>query len=98
MPKLKCPCGFVHDLSPIPDEGWITVRDKDYEQLIETEVELHGTNPVEAQRSTSTEARYDQLMSVITGLHGLLYRCPECGRIMWKLEGSEQFRVYAPES
>jgi hypothetical protein len=30
VPKLVCPCGFVHDLSPIPDDGWVTVRDRDY--------------------------------------------------------------------
>ena len=35
--KLACKCGYVHNLSPIPDEGWVTVLDKDYEQLIEAE-------------------------------------------------------------
>ncbi len=39
MPKLTCKCGYVHNLSPIPDEGWITVLDKDYEQLIEAETD-----------------------------------------------------------
>ena len=29
MPKLACPCGFVHDLSPIPDDGWTTISDRD---------------------------------------------------------------------
>ena len=37
MPKLTCPCGFVHDLSPIPDHGWKTVRDVDYDELLEAE-------------------------------------------------------------
>jgi hypothetical protein len=45
MPKLPCPCGYVHDLSPIPDGGWITVRDSDYEELGEgvlSATERHG--------------------------------------------------------
>lgn len=37
MPKLVCKCGYIHNLSPIPDEGWVAVLDKDYEQLIEAE-------------------------------------------------------------
>ena len=35
MPKLPCPCGYVHDLSPIPDAGWLTVSDRDYDRLVE---------------------------------------------------------------
>ena len=27
MPKLACPCGFVHNLSPIPDDGFRVFRD-----------------------------------------------------------------------
>ena len=37
MPKVLCPCGFVHDLSPIPDDGWVTVKDRDYESLVAAE-------------------------------------------------------------
>ena len=37
MPKLACPCGYVHDLSPVPDAGWVTVRDRDFERLVELE-------------------------------------------------------------
>ena len=25
MPKLHCPCGYVHNLSPIPDAGLMTI-------------------------------------------------------------------------
>jgi len=45
MPKLPCPCGYMHDLTPIPDHGWITVRDRDYEELGEKVLdatERHG--------------------------------------------------------
>lgn len=42
MPKLLCKCGYIHNQSPIPDEGWVTVLDKDYEQLIEAESVLEN--------------------------------------------------------
>ncbi len=31
MPKIRCTCGYVHDLSPIPDKGFVVVRDEDVE-------------------------------------------------------------------
>jgi hypothetical protein len=34
MPKLFCPCGFTHDLTPIPDMGWQTIRDMDIEKYV----------------------------------------------------------------
>ena len=37
MPKLTCPCGHVHDLSPIPDDGWLTVRSREYDDLMDAE-------------------------------------------------------------
>src|SRR5687767_2515963 len=51
MPKLRCPCGFVHDLSPIPDDGWVTVRDRDYEGLLAAEAERERLGaPARTQR------------------------------------------------
>jgi hypothetical protein len=32
MPKLGCPCGFIHDLTPIPDDGWVTIPDADMDK------------------------------------------------------------------
>jgi hypothetical protein len=37
MPKVLCPCSYVHNLSPIPDDGYVVVRDKDFEQLMDAE-------------------------------------------------------------
>ena len=34
MPKLACPCGYVHDLSRIPDLGWVTIRDTSFEEVL----------------------------------------------------------------
>jgi hypothetical protein len=66
MPKLACPCGFVHDLTPIPDDGWVTFPDVDMEQ------------PEDRRR------------------RGLLYECPQCGRIMWKKPGSDRYDIFLP--
>ncbi len=40
MPRLLCPCGFTHNLSAVPDDGWNTIRDKDYEGMVRFECEL----------------------------------------------------------
>jgi hypothetical protein len=83
MPKLVCPCGFVHDLSPIPDEGWVTVRDVDYEALVASERLVPGSGegtPSEFVRRT-----------------GRLYECPECGRVMWERPGESEFRIFRPD-
>ena len=72
MPLLGCPCGHIHDLSLIPDDGWITLRDQDYEELGE-------------QALNATERQ------------GLLYECPNCGRLLWLAPGSKFFRTFIPE-
>jgi hypothetical protein len=83
MPKLKCPCGFVHDLSPIPDAAWITVRDRDYEALVEAE-----------RRSDANNSG----PRAFVRLTGRIYECPECRRIMWEKAGHEGFVVFRPEN
>ena len=82
MRKLACPCGYMHDLSPLPDGGWVTVRDRDYEDLVEAEVAKHFGHPDGIRRSL--------------GLTGLLYLCPECGRLMWQRPGEEAVRGVPP--
>jgi hypothetical protein len=83
MPKLVCPCGFVHDLSPIPDEGWVTVRDVDYEALVASERAGPGSG--------------ESAPSMFVRLAGLLYECTECGRLMWKKPGKSEFRIFRPD-
>jgi hypothetical protein len=80
MPKLKCPCGYVHNLSPSPDDGWITVRDGEYESLIEDEIaSRRGDNNAENR---------------VTEYCGQLYECPECGRLMWEKPNQDVFTIY----
>jgi hypothetical protein len=75
MPKLACPCGFVHNLSPIPDDGWVTVRDADLEGLLTAE-------PRASQDPAKLSPRQ---------LYGSLYECPRCGRDMWEKPGEGTF-------
>ena len=30
-------------------------------------------------------------------LHGRLYACPKCGRLMWKQPNESEYRIYSPE-
>ena len=90
MPKLHCSCGYVHDLSPIPDEGWITVRDADYETLTAAEV-LASVDTVAAGQQGEPESSFVRVA-------GWLYECSQCGRIMWRRPGEVDFRSFKPDN
>jgi hypothetical protein len=96
MPKLACPCGFIHDLSPIPDDGWRAIRDKDLEAFIQHErAYAEGFHAPEGsvERETSRAGgREGMRMST------LFYECPKCGRIMWRKTRGGEFQIYAPEN
>jgi hypothetical protein len=81
MPKLACPCGFIHNLSPIPDHGWVTVRDAEYEANLQ------------AEREASRQEGENRTLQ----FQGLLYECPKCGRVMWEKPGQKGFAVYSRE-
>jgi hypothetical protein len=89
MPKLGCPCGFIHDLSPIPDHGWLTIQDENYEALIEAEAGRV------ADPSTSAADLADEKFRTMVGV---LYECPKCGRLLWEKPEAEKFRCYLPET
>lgn len=79
MPKIGCICGYIHNLSPIPDEGWVLVRDTDYEELLEVEarqVALSGAPSGTPHFDALVEARSRKL-----ALTHRMYECPECGRL-----------------
>ena len=95
MPKLICPCGFVHDLSPIPDDGWQTIRDKNAERYVEAEIVLAELQKSGVPYSAATHQQFDMIVAESIGL---LYECPRCGRIMWKKPLAEEFIVYAIDS
>jgi hypothetical protein len=82
MPKLTCLCGFVHNMSPIPDAGWVTIRDTDYETVIE----------LETSRASGADRAH------LISKFGRMYECPECGRLKWCRPGQKDFEVFLPES
>lgn len=96
MDKLECPCGFSHDLSSIPDEGWVTVRDEDYQRLLRVEIQRASLSAAVAE-TPDWEALVAADAELET-LHGVLYQCPRCGRILWKKPGDSGFKVFAPEN
>ena len=99
MPKLKCPCGFVHNLSPIPDDGWKTIRDRDYEKVVNAHIREEELSKDARRWDDGEKMRAENEISlVITQAWGLLYECPQCGCIYWEREGAKEFRLYRPET
>jgi hypothetical protein len=82
VPKLGCLCGYIHDLSPIPDEGYVIFPDAAPEIILW---------PTKEQVDT------DERTKAIVRKTGLLYECPHCGRLMWRKQGETEFRIYRPE-
>jgi hypothetical protein len=99
VPKLGCRCGFVHNLSPIPDDGWKTIRDRAYERVIAAHIRQEdlARDGRPSDDPDKLQARV-QASQTITGARGMLYQCPVCGRLLWRREGEETFRVYLPET
>ncbi len=99
MPKLVCPCGFIHDLSPIPDDGWMTIADRRYEEVIDAEIRRHEITeggPLPGNDHPHAD-EYDEMTGIVAGEPGLLYECRECGRLMWRKPGDEEYRVFKPD-
>jgi hypothetical protein len=98
MPKLGCPCGYTHNLSSIPDEGYITIRDRDYEQLIEAHritYEIAGSGLLSEDHPRYGE--WEAAFHLTFRLTRRLYQCPECGRLLWERSTSENYECYLPE-
>ena len=91
MPKMRCPCDeFTHDLTPIPDDGWMTIRDKEFEAFIDEYIRDMERPAPENWGQPEYEGE-----SVFTGR---LYECPKCGRIMWRsVRDSDTYRVFRPD-
>ena len=85
-------------MSPIPDDGWITVRDHDYESLTEAERKIHdisGGGSLPAMDDPRSD-EYDASMAAIANATGLMYERPDCGIIMWQKPRSDVFQPYSP--
>ena len=95
MSKLWCRCGYGHDLAPIPDAGWLTVRDADYDKLLDAE---HVCDELAARPGGTDSADFAAAEQSVADLTGLLYECPRCGSLLWKPPGAAEFRYYRRES
>ena len=84
MSKLACPCGYVFDLSPIPHNGWLTVRDSDQDEL----------TPDESTPPNDRIERWHELYH----RSGNLHECPRCGRILWRKPREQAFTIYQKDS
>jgi hypothetical protein len=89
MPKLTCPCGYQHNLSPEPDEGWLTVRDRDHVEWMEDQASLRAIFRVDPRRARR-----------LLDMCGELYECPDCGRLMWNKPGDHwtNILIYRPDT
>ena len=104
MPKLLCPCGYVHNLSPIPDDGWETFRSKDSEQVEAAQrkrIEIAGDGLPSKENPQRDE--WFAATRLILSCTGLLYECPQCGRLMWgkpKATPTDKrvYQVFVPEA
>ncbi len=91
MPKLSCPCGFIHNLLLVPDDGWITVQDKQYDNLVEIEVQLAELGKIQK----GVTDKLPSLLKAKNVLYGRAYECPECDRIMWQKNRTKSFHLTA---
>jgi hypothetical protein len=94
MSKLWCRCGYGHDLAPIPDAGWLTVRDADYDRLLDAE---HACDELVTRAGGTDSAEFAAAERSVAELTGLLYECPRCGSLLWKPPGAADFRCYSPD-
>jgi hypothetical protein len=76
-------------LSPIPDDGWLTIPDREYETLLDAEAKRLAS-PGDAALEREADAKWSSTV-------GTFYECPKCGRIMWARAGGKIYRVYLPE-
>jgi hypothetical protein len=95
VPKLLCPCGYVHDLSPVPDDGFIVVRDREYDRLQEAEsADERLGHPNLESPGWSALNKADALA---VQLRERMYECPYCGRLMWFRGDDGRATVYRRE-
>jgi hypothetical protein len=95
MSRIWCRCGYGHDLAPIPDAGWLTVRDADYDRLLDAE---HLCDELATRAGGTDSPDFAAAEQAVADLTGLLYKCPQCGSLLWKPPGADDFRCYAPDS
>ncbi|QUH28552.1 SMI1/KNR4 family protein [Vallitalea guaymasensis] len=86
MPKLRCICGYIFDLTPIPDEGYVVIRNYDYERYIEDEVFRDKSHLI--SKDSEECGKLIEADKLVVNLSGSLYECPDCGSLIWHRSNS----------
>ncbi|HEX4661329.1 MAG TPA: hypothetical protein VH307_28375 [Streptosporangiaceae bacterium] len=81
MPMLACRCGYVHNLSPIPDDGFKVLPDWATDKLLYTLETKPEDWEIDELRRTALSR---------------LYSCPNCEAIMWDRAGDGHYKRYVP--
>jgi hypothetical protein len=81
MPKLACRCGYVHNLSPIPDDGYQVLPDWATDKLLYALETKPEDWEIDGLRQTALSR---------------LFSCPNCEAIMWDRSGDGDFLTYTP--
>jgi len=87
-------------LSPIPDEGWVTIREQDQEkhfQLWKTIDEISQGGRSLPSNGHPRVKEYDACMGSAVSMAGRLYECPRCGRLLWQRKRDEEYRCFIVE-
>lgn len=95
MPKMVCRCGYVFDRTPSPEPFmWVSIKDTDYEKLIDVEAEAHRL----AKEYEQNQGRVAELDLTANDMQTYLYNCPVCNRIFWYRGARGEFKVFTPET
>jgi hypothetical protein len=81
MPKLPCRCGYVHNLSNIPDDGYRVLSAFALDRLLSM-----------TERQAEDWEVLDLLRTDVTSL----YSCPNCEALLWERANDGYFMQYAP--
>ena len=104
MRTIACPCGYQHPLSLERGDGYVTVRDRDWLTVLDTELacrEISGSWAAMVPESNPRSSEFNELTWRIVDRCGNLLECPKCGRILWNRPGNKNgplFQVFVPEN
>jgi len=104
IPTIACPCGYQHRLVPPPGDGFVVIRDKDWFNVLDTEVacrEISGSWSPMVPDSNPRHKEHTELTWKIVERCGSLLECPQCGRLLWRRAGKKdgpRFHVFVPET
>ncbi len=80
MRVIRCLCGYEFNVSVSPDEGYILIKDTDYERLQSTLCEL---SRLEAKDTSFDDPKYRDLTNdEIHMTDERIYICPQCNRLI----------------